>query len=93
MANDQIVQAMIEAALKAAQCSPDVMDTPETRAAYARGVRAMAGIVSACNRLADQYVEKHSDHVLAAEMFRGYAKALHSIVRAADDLIPSGWEA
>lgn len=93
MASEEIVQAMIEAAIQSANSSPHVVNTPETRAAYARGVRAMAGIVSACNRLAEQYALKHKDDAFAGEMFKGYAKALQQIVKASDDLIPSGWEA
>lgn len=89
---DEAVQAMLEEALKTALSSPAAANTPETRAAYARGVRAMAGLVHACAGVADGYAEKYKDHVFSGVMFQGYATALRHIVKSADDLIPPGYE-
>lgn len=89
---NEAVQAMLQEALKVAQSSPLTANTPEAKAAYARGVRAMAGIVHACARVADSYAESHKNHAFAGVMFEGYATALRHIVRSADDLIPPGYE-
>ena len=89
---NEAVKAMLEAAIQAAQESHAGASTPETRAAYARGVRAMAGLVHACAGVADTYAEKYKEHVFSGVMFEGYATALRHIVRSADDLIPPGYE-
>lgn len=92
MTAKDVLWEMEQAALYAALLSKARADTPETRAAYARGVRAMAGLVHACIGVAEQSIEEHHNHPLAATMFAGYAKALRKIVEAADDLIPPGYE-
>ena len=92
MAIEDTVWEMEQAALHAALLSKSMADTPETRAAYARGVRAMASLVHACVGVAEQSIEEHRSHPLAATMFTGYARALRKIVEAADDLIPPGYE-
>ena len=89
---DDVVNSMREAATKAAHNNPASVDNAATRAAYARGVRAMAGLVHACVKVADEFAEKHSDDIGASIAFKGYAKSLRHIVSAADVLIPLGWE-
>lgn len=92
MANEDIVHDMMRAALNAAKAHQRASDTPETRAAYARGVRAMASLVHACANVAMDYAEKYRDHPAAGVMFEGYETALRRIVKAADALIPKGYE-
>lgn len=92
MTVDDTVKALQQAALDAAHCVKPLADTPDTRAAYARGVRAMAGLVHACIGVAERSIEEHNHHPLAATMFTGYARALQKIVDAAEDLIPPGYE-
>lgn len=92
MASDEIVNDMMRAALSAAQSHHSASETPEARAAYARGVRAMASLVHACANVAMDYAEKHKGHQVAGVMFAGYEEALRRIVRAADELIPRGYE-
>ena len=86
------VQAMLDEALQAAQNGSTAANTPEAKAAYARGVRAMAGIVHACASVADSYADNYKDHAFAGVMFEGYATALRHIVNSADSLIPPGYE-
>jgi len=89
---DDIVRAMLEDALQKAKEGPQEVSTPETRAAYARGVRAMAGLVNACVTVVDAYAHEYRDHPVAGVMFNGYALALRHILKSADDLIPPGYE-
>lgn len=67
-------------------------DTPECRMAYARGVRAMAELIQACANVADGMRDKQEGNGLAQAMLQGYAESLKRLVRAADDLIPPGYE-
>lgn len=92
MATEDIVKSLQQAALDAAHLTKPLADTPETRAAYARGVRAMAGLVHACIGVAEQSIHEHNNHPLARTMFEGYARALRHIVDAGEDLIPPGYE-
>lgn len=92
MASDDIVEAMKQAALNAAQVRSGAQNSPEAREAYARGVRAMAGLVHACANVAMDYAERYKDHPSIGVIFDGYEKSLRHIVRAADDLIPKGYE-
>lgn len=92
MATDDIVEAMKQAALSAAQARAGGQSTPEAREAYARGVRAMAGLVHACANVAMDYADQYKGHPVAGVMFAGYETALRHIVKAADDLIPKGYE-
>lgn len=92
MTPNEAVQAMLQEALKTALTSPEAVNTPETRAAYARGIRAMAGLVHACVGVAESYADNHKDHPFAGVMFQGYATALRHIVKSADQLIPPGYE-
>jgi len=89
---EQTVKALKEAALDAAHLVKPLEDTPDTRAAFARGVRAMAGLVHACIHVADDTAALNSDNRLAATMLKGYAQSLRMIVAHADDLIPPGYE-
>lgn len=89
---NEAVQSMMRDALKAAQEAPTAVTTPEAMAAYARGVRAMAGLVQACVNVADEYANRYIDHPVAGVMFEGYATALRHIVSSADALIPPGYE-
>jgi hypothetical protein len=92
MATEDVVRAMQQAALHAAQCVKPLADTPDTRAAYARGVRAMAGLVHACISVTERTIEEHRGDPLAVTMFTGYSRALRNIVDASEDLIPPGYE-
>ena len=92
MASDDIVEAMKQAALSAAQAHAQAASSVEAKEAYARGVRAMAGLVHACANVAMDYADKYSGHPVAGVMFAGYETALRHIVKAADDLIPKGYE-
>lgn len=92
MTVDETVKAIQQAALDAAHLAKPLADTPETRAAYARGVRAMAGLVHACIKVAEDMAEQNRDNKLAHSMLAGYAASLTMIVSTADDLIPPGYE-
>ena len=92
MDTNDAVKAMMEAAIKTARESHISATTPEARAAYARGVRSMAGLVSACKNVADEFARKYEGHPYADVMFAGYAKALGHIVNSAEHLIPDGYE-
>jgi hypothetical protein len=92
MTVNDTVKALQQAALDAAHLSKPLADTPETRAAYARGVRAMAGLVHACIKVAEDMAEQNKDSVLVHDMLKGYASSLSVIVSTADDLIPLGYE-
>jgi hypothetical protein len=52
----------------------------------------MAGLVSACKNVADEFARKYEGHPYADVMFAGYAKALGHIVNSAEHLIPDGYE-
>ena len=92
MQTDDAVNQMKQAALDAAHLVKPLEDTPDTRAAFARGVRAMAGLVHACIHVADDTAARNSDNRLAVTMLRGYAQSLRMIVAHSDDLIPPGYE-
>lgn len=92
MTVNDTVKALQQAALDAAHLSKPLADTPETRAAYARGVRAMAGLVHASMKIAEEMAEQHKGSELVNDMLRGYASSLSLIVTMADDLIPPGYE-
>lgn len=92
MSSEDIVHDMMRAALNAARARQRESDTPEARAAYARGVRAMASLVHACANVAMDYAEQYREHPAAGVMFQGYETALRRIVKAADALIPDGYE-
>lgn len=92
MPTEDRVEALMRASLEAASHAAPMVDNADTRAAYARGVRAMAGLVHACIKVADETAELNSDNRVAATMLRGYAQSLRMIVAHADDLIPPGYE-
>lgn len=92
MTVDETVKAIEQAALNAAYLTKPLADTSETRAAYARGVRAMAGLVHACIKVAEDMAEQNKDNTLAHGMLKGYASSLTMIVSTAEDLIPPGYE-
>ncbi len=92
MTAKDVIWEMEQAALHAALMSKALADTPETRAAYARGVRAMAGLVHACIKVAEDMAEQNRGNVLVHDMLKGYASSLSVIVSTADDLIPLGYE-
>ena len=92
MSNEDIIAAMMAGAISNASTSHHTVDTLETRAAYARGVRAMAGIVQACVHVADQFADQQRGHPVAHQMIIAYARGLRHIVSVADELIPQGWE-
>ena len=92
MAIKDVIWEMEQAALHAALLAKATADTPETRAAYASGVRAMAGLVHACIKVAEDMAEKNKDNALAHNMLAGYAASLNMIVSTAEDLIPPGYE-
>ena len=92
MTPDEAVKAIQKAALDAASRTAPMADNADTRAAYARGVRAMAGLVHACIKVAEDMADHHKDNRLAHDMLKGYASSLSLIVSTADDLIPPGYE-
>ena len=92
MTVDETVKAIQQAALNAAHLAKPLADTPETRAAYARGVRAMAGLVHASLKVAEEMAEQHKSDQLVSGMLKGYASSLSLIVTMADELIPPGYE-
>lgn len=92
MTVDNTVKALQQAALDAAHLSKPLADTPETRAAYARGVRAMAGLVYASVGVAEEMAAQNKSNPIAHDMLKGYAASLRLIVQVADDLIPLGYE-
>lgn len=92
MTVNDAVKAIQQAALDAASHTAPMADNADTRAAYARGVRAMAGLVHACIKVAEDMAEQHKDNTLAHNMLAGYAASLSLIVSTADDLIPPGYE-
>ena len=92
MASDDIVEAMKQAALSAAQAHAQAASSVEAKEAYARGVRAMAGLVHACANVAMDYANQYKDKPTYSTIFRGYEQGLRHIVQAADDLIPKGYE-
>jgi len=92
MPTEDLVEALMRASLEAASLTKPISGSPDTRAAYARGVRDMAGLVHACIRVADEAAELNSDNKVVATMLKGYAQSLRMIVAHADDLIPPGYE-
>ena len=92
MTVDDTVRALQQAALDAASLRKPLADTPETRAAYARGVRAIALLVYASVRVAEEMALQNESNPLAHDMLKGYAASLRLIVQVADDLIPPGYE-
>lgn len=92
MPTEDVVKALQQAALDAAHLASPVADTPQTRAAYARGVRAMAQLVHACIRVTDDSIREHQGSPLSVTMFEGYSRALRMILDASEDLIPPGCE-
>ena len=92
MTVDDTVKALQQAALDAASLRKPLADTPETRAAYARGVRAMAGLVHASMKVAEDMAVENGENSIAHDMLKGYAASLRLIVQVADDLIPPGYE-
>ena len=92
MASDDIVEAMKAAAINAARARSNGRYGIKEREAYARGVRAMAGLVHACANVAMDYADQYKDHPMAGIMFKGYEEALRHIVKASEDLIPDGYE-
>jgi len=92
MANDDIVSAIKQAALQAAAGVREGRDTPETRAAYAHGVRSMASLVNACLGVAERYHDMYRHDPLGSAIFDGYSKALRNILHAAEEIIPPGYE-
>lgn len=92
MKYEDAVASIREAAIEAAHNSPALVNDDSTRAAYARGVRAMACLVHACVKVAEEFADKHKDDTQAFAAFKGYANGLRHIVNAADDLVPMGWE-
>lgn len=92
MTAKDIVWEMEQAALHAALLSKAMADTPQTRAAYARGVRAMAQLVHACIRVTDDSIREHKGCPLSVTMFEGYSRALRMILDASEELIPPGCE-
>ena len=92
MASDDIVEAMKQAALNAAHARAASQHSAEAREAYARGVRAMAGLVHACANVAMDYANQYKDKPTYSTIFKGYEQGLRHIVKAADDLIPKGYE-
>ena len=92
MASDEIIEAMKAAALNAARARSNGFYGPKEKEAYARGVRAMAGLVHACANVAMDYADQYKDHPMAGVMFKGYEDAFRHIVSASEDLIPDGYE-
>lgn len=68
------------------------LNTPECKAAYALGVRAMATMISVCINIAEQMKTEHSDNPVVSSVFDGYANSLRQILNITDDLIPEGYE-
>lgn len=92
MKPEETVNAMKQAAIKAASNTDVSMDTIAARAAYARGVRAMAALVHSCIKVADDMADQNKDNHIAFNMLKGYASSLTLIVDVAEDLIPPGYE-
>lgn len=92
MTVEDAAKALQSAALDAARAVTPISDTPDARAAYASGVRAMAGLVHAASRVAEEMAKQNTNNFLAHDMLKGYAISLALIVAAADDLIPPGYE-
>jgi hypothetical protein len=92
MPTEDLVEALMRASLEAASLTKPISGSPDTRAAYARGVRDMAALIHACIKVADKSREEHRDHPVVATMFTGYSRALQQLVDAAEELIPPGYE-
>jgi hypothetical protein len=92
MSIEEAVNRLKAAAVEGASGHQPLADSLEARAAYARGVRAMAGLVHACVKVADTMADQNEAAPLARDMLKGYASSLRLIVSVADDLIPPGWE-
>lgn len=92
MATEDVIDALKQAADEAVRLYQPIADTPETRAAYARGVRAMAGLVHACIHVAEDTAAEHQSHPVAYIMLKGYARSLRHILDTSEDLIPPGYE-
>lgn len=89
---DRIVNQMISDAQEAAQQHKINLNTQTARAAYAKGIRDMASIVSACADAAQKLCDEQKDSSVCKTMLQGYANGLRHIVRGADDMIPPGYE-
>lgn len=78
-------------AQQAAKARAVSMRSPEARAGYAAGVRALASLISACANVADQ-MRKENDNAAVDTMLQGYSASLRMLLKEADMLIPPGYE-
>ena len=63
-----------------------------SKLAYARGVRDMAAIISACANVAAELMTREKVGTSSHTMLKGYSDGLRHIADCADDLIPPGYE-
>lgn len=59
---------------------------------YARGVRDMAAVISACANMAAELMAREKVGTPSHTMLKGYSDGLRHIADCADDLIPPGYE-
>lgn len=84
---NDIVKEMLASAQKEAH-----LRSGSSKLAYARGVRDMAAIISACANVAVELMEKEKAGTPSHTMLKGYSDGLRHIAECADDLIPPGYE-
>lgn len=63
-----------------------------SKLAYARGVRDMAAVISACANVAAELMTREKVGTPSHTMLKGYSDGLRHIADCADDLIPPGYE-
>lgn len=84
---DDIVRDLLDAAQKEAHLKAN-----SSKLAYARGVRDMAAIISACANVAAELMAREKVGTPSHTMLKGYSDGLRHIADCADELIPPGYE-
>lgn len=84
---NDIVRDLLDAAQKEAHLKAN-----GSKLAYARGVRDMAAIISACANVAAELMAREKVGTPSHTMLKGYSDGLRHIADCADDLIPPGYE-
>lgn len=87
-----IVEQMLAQAQKNAEQFKTNPLSRDARMGYVRGVNDMAALVAACANATDEY-RRQNDHGPAVDkIFKGYSDSLRHILKAAESLIPPGYE-
>lgn len=82
-----IVRELLDSAQKEAH-----LQANSRKLAYARGVRDMAAVISACANVAAELMAREKAGTPSHTMLKGYSDGLRHIAECADELIPPGYE-